>query len=350
MPDIARRKRLVHENRVTPMPVLINVFPRPSPLPTVRAIRVWLLLAAIANFVSTAIPLISSVTHQIFGVGNWASSWTRDPEPTRVWFFWTFLGFGCLWATLFLFIRAEPVGRRSLLRVGIAEKAITTVAVWSEYLVFDDVRPVLPVIILVTDLLFVVVFAWAVRMLDRLAPLLDPDEARRPHGSSPPARWLLRSVAIPTFVGGVLLAVVGVIARIGASSECLPDRATGASDPPASCRLLAITELWALPPFVVWLWGGMTAVLAGMLMWISADVVQRRDAMRFGVVGYLIPVVAVAIARFSENATQRPPTPFLLFVIVGGAVAAGAVWLAARRADASALVFGVDLPPRVIVR
>src|SRR3954451_19546617 len=144
MPEIARRQDLIHENRVECMWDLLGVLARPSSHKTVRSIRVWLLLAAIANFASTAIPLISSVTHQVFGVGNWASGWTHDPEPTRVWFFWIFLGFGCLWAALFLFIRVEPVGRRSLLRVGIAEKAIATVAVWTEYLLFDDVRLALP--------------------------------------------------------------------------------------------------------------------------------------------------------------------------------------------------------------
>jgi hypothetical protein len=337
-----------------PLTKLLDVRNRPEQTSTVFWIKVWLLLAAIANYVSTAVPLISSVGHAVFGIGNWASSWTDDPEPTRPWLFWIFLAYGCLWGTLFLFIRADPIGRRSLLRVGIAEKLVATIAIWTDYLVFHDIELALPLIILVTDVLFVFVFVWALRAADGVAlrPQDDP-ELRRPSGSSPPARWLLRLVAVPTFAGGVLLAVAGVVARSGASADCVANVPASVNAPaivpPPSCTVLGSSDLWSMPPFLTWVWGGMAAVMAGLLLWASAEVVRRRDVLGFGVAAQLIPVVAVVLGRFVDNSYQRPSTPFLVFVVVFGTFAAGAVWLARRLANASALVLGIDLPPRAAV-
>ncbi len=337
-----------------PLEVLLGVRARPEKTSPLGTIKVWLLLAAIANYVSTALPLISSVGHSVFGLGNWASSWTHDPEPTRPWLFWIFLAYGCLWATLFLFIRADLIERRSLLRVGIAEKVVTTAAVWVEYRPFHDIALALPLIILVTDVLFVFVFVWALRNADRLAPRPEDDpERRRPVGSSPPARWLLRLVAVPTFAGGVLLAVAGVMARSGASAACAKNVAATATEPtdvpPLSCTLLGSSDLWSMPPFLTWVWGGMAAVMACLLMWVSADVVRRRDVLGFGIAAQLIPVVAVILSRFVDNAYQRASTSFLVLVVVFGMLAAGAVWLAKRLANASALVLGVHLPARAAV-
>src|SRR5262245_63330152 len=122
MPPNPPRPRDLAPDPAVSLQALLSVRDEPAEPRTLKAIKVWLLLAAVANYASCAIPLVSSLGHHLFGIGNWVSSWTHDPEPTRAWLFWVFLGYGCLWGTLFLFIRADPIGRRPLLRVGIAEK------------------------------------------------------------------------------------------------------------------------------------------------------------------------------------------------------------------------------------
>src|SRR5262249_41484383 len=153
---------------------------------------------------------------------------------------------------------------------------------------------------------------------------------------------LLRAVAVPTFVGGVILAVSGVVARSRASTACLQN--TPPKVPPSSCTLLGSSDLWVLPPFLVWLWGGMAAVAAGLLIWVSADAVLRRAVLGVGIVAHLSPAAMVVIALFCGAPARRPSPAVMARVVVCGTLAAGLAWLGKRRADASALVFGVDLP------
>ena len=320
---------------------LIGVRPRPDYRHGRPWIRRWCVIVAIVNFASTVPPLVNSVLHHLFDVPAPLLEWAHKDPPTRPFIFWIFLGFGSLWGVFFLYIGTNPVSRRTWMRVAMAEKALAVGAVWLDFIIFDSIGPALPIIVLGTDLLFVFVFGWMLRVTK---PLVDrPAEAvaeRTPVGSAPVARWLLRTVSVPTIVVATAVVVASLVEVATARSECLEL----ASVDMHSCELLDTTSLWSLPPFVVWLWGGMATILAAAMMWASADVVRRRDIIGFGIAARLIPVVAVVLGSWSDETAWQPTPDFRGLVIAAELVAAFMIWIALRSANGSALALGVDQP------
>jgi hypothetical protein len=324
---------------------VIGVTQRPELGTGERNIRLACFIAAFVNFVSTVPFLVNSVLHHLFGVAAPLLTWAHEEPPSRPWLAWTFLTFGTFWGVFFLYIAAKPVTRRPWMKVAMAEKALTTVAVWADFLIFHNITWQLPVIVLVTDLAFVFVFAWTLRIARRLATEgRDASEEvttlRIPVGSSPPARWLLRIVSIPTVAVAFVVVTASVIEVASPPPGCdVAEPAQG-----TTCEVLGTTNLWSLPPFLVWLWGGMAAIVAVAMLWAATDVVRRRDIIGFGVCAHLIPAAALSVARFTENPAQRPTDHFFWWVFWLELLAAGLIWIAQRTANSSALALGVDVP------
>jgi hypothetical protein len=213
--------------------------------------------------------------------------------------------------------------------------------VWTDFLFFHNIGVALPIIVLFTDLFFVGVFAWTYHKTSVGVDAAGVEAAARiPVGSAPPARWLLRLVSFPTIVVVAVVVVASIVEVSNASTQCL----TVATANRSSCTVLGTTNLWSLPPSLVWLWGGMAAIVAAAMMWASVDVVRRRDIIGFGIAAHLIPVGAVILGSFSAEEHWQPTPDFLLVVLVVELLAALGLWLALRSANASALALGDDIP------
>ena len=300
--------------------------------------------SGIFNFVVTVPFLINSVLHHLFDVPSTLIDWARDQPPSKPFIFWTFLGFGVLWGVFFLYIAAKPVHRRPWMWVAIAEKLLATVAVWTDYLVFHNIGPRLPLLVLVTDLAFVFAFGWALHATrDAVDAAARDTAARIPVGSAPPARWLLRVVSIPTIV----VTVVAVVASLVGGGDTDP-RVSQLR--PGHHLHRARDDQPVVGPAVRRVALGRHGCHCRRRH--AVGVGRRRSPARhhrLRVVARLIPVATVGIGWFSDSEGWRPTVDFLWLVIVGELFAAFLIWLALRSANASALALGAELEPRPAV-
>ena len=321
------------------------MYPRAKDREGERRIRHLLWLAAAVNFVTAGGALISSVLYHLFDVRPLLIEWTGDDPPTKPYLLWIFLGYGLLWGVFYLFISAAPVVRRPWMKAVLAQKVLTLVAVWTSYLVVDEIGPGLALLVLLTDLASGLVFVWALHRAKQLSTgqLTSAGEADRgtfrvgPAGSSPPARWSLRLASYATVMAaGAVLA--GSIRRESTS----PPQCGAAATDIEPCTALGTTGLWSDPQFLVWIWAGMELIMATAMIWASNDVVRRRDIIPFGTSAKFIPVIALIIAQFTTAAAGNPPNPFSWLVISVELMLALLIWLAYRWANASALTLGQD--------
>ena len=334
-------------NEHTPLRELLHVIP-PEKQHDLRSLRVWLGIAAAVNFVATVPFLVNSVLHHVDDVPTPLIDWAQETAPNRPFVFWTFLSYGALWGCFFIAIAVRPVERRAWLKVAMAEKLVTTIAVWTDYVfVADDVRLVFPLLILVTDLAFVFVFAWALGKANRLAvtPMkldgaIAASAARIPAGSSPPARWSLRFSALVTLALAITVLISSVIEVLSAPASCFDENNT-------ECAVLGTDQLWSVPPLLVWIWAGMEIVISATMLWASADVVRRRAIIPYGIFARLIPVAAVIVAQFSRDERWDPSNGFTWWVVGVEGGACFLTWVARRWANASAITLGTDIPARV---